>query len=204
MTSTDVQPLASAAGGIDATEVRVGVSGKLLCAPVGTAGPTDVTTDWPSGWYDLGYLDDDGPSLTPSLSSEDIKAWQSLMPVRKVVTERTLEIKGKLIQENTETLVLAFGGGTWTTTGTDPDLVYQYTPPDPAFIDERAFGLEVQDGTNIDRYVFYRGLVTDVGDIVFKRSEATLYELTISLLMPTSGPWFTLFSNNPANNPTPA
>lgn len=188
-------------GALDATQVRVGSSGMLLCAPVGTAGPTDTTTAWSSSWYNLGYLNEDGPSLAPSVSSEDIKSWQSLMPVRKVVTERAFEIKGKLQQENGEVLMLAFGGGTMTSTGTAPNLIFTYTPPLPTFIDERAFGLEVQDGTLIDRYVFPRGLVTDVGDIVFKRSAETVYELTISLLAPATGPWFTLVSNNQALTP---
>ncbi|PAX86768.1 phage tail protein, partial [Streptomyces albidoflavus] len=66
--------------------MRGGRNGSGFIAPKGTAAPTDLTADWPTGWVDLGYLYDDGVSMEYSTDSEDITAWQSLSPVRKVLT----------------------------------------------------------------------------------------------------------------------
>lgn len=182
------------AGGLNGNEVRLGATGHVLVAPVGTAAPTDVTTPWGSGWYDLGYLNEDGPTLTPSIDSNDIMSWQSATPVRKSIS-RTYEIGVTLIQTNAEIVRLAFGGGEITET----NGVFHYVPPPASEIDERAFGIEVQDGQVIDRWIWPRCQVTDVGDIQFQRTEATPWPLTVSPLTPASGvPIFERYTNDPA------
>jgi hypothetical protein len=193
----EVEAQAAAVPKLDTTRVRSGITGHVYTAPVGTAGPTDTTTAWPAAWQDLGYLTDDGPAITPGYTTKDIMGWQSLLPVRKVATERTLEWKFPLMQTDAFTFPLAFGGGTITGTAPGP---WTYTPPDPSFIDERAFGLEVNDGTVTERYILQRGLVTDVKDIPFKRGEAVRFEVTVSMLATAAvgtQPW-TMVTNDPA------
>lgn len=180
---------------LDATQTRVGVFGRLYVAPVGTAPPAATATAWPAGWVDLGYLTEDGPKLSPQVASKDVKAWQSFFPVRTIVTERGLDVAFKLEQRNGTILKLAFGGGTVTALGGGD---YKYAPPAASFIDERAFGIEVDDGTIIDRYLCYRGVVKDVGDLTFKKDEATTYDLKASLLAPATGDLWNLISNDPA------
>lgn len=184
----------------DYTEVRVGATGQIYIAPVGTTAPTTTVGQWPAGWIPLGSITEDGPSMTPSMDVSEIKEWQSLYPIRRVVNGRGLDWKFKVQQRNQTTFLLAFGGGTIAETAPG-STVFTYTPPSAAFIDERAFGLEVQDGSIIDRYILTRGMVTNIGDITFKRDEATGFELTVSALgSGSTQPWSAIFGDIAMNH----
>ncbi len=189
--------------GLQGDEVRVGVTGNLYTAPKGTTPPTDVTAAWGTGWVDLGYLSEDGFVITPTTDSTDIMVWQSLAAVRKLMTSRTLELKFTLMQHDANTFTLAMGGGTITKTGSAPNTVYTYTAPAAGDVDERMFGLEWRDGSLTYRFVFPRGVVTDVGDIAFLRTDAVKFELTASVLaVDDVTPLFTYMTNDPAFDET--
>jgi hypothetical protein len=179
---------------LDATQVRVGVSGHLYSAAVGTSFPTTTAGAW-TGFTDAGYLTPDGPSVAPSVTSQDIETWQSQFPLRTIQTGRPIDIKGVLQQTTGTNLKLAFGGGTVSSLGGGD---YKYVPPALGFVDEHALGLEVIDGTFIYRFTFFRTLVKDVGEIVFKKDEEVKFDLTFSLLQPASGNAFEIISNDPA------
>lgn len=166
---------------IDAGEIRVGTTGNLYVAPVGTAAPPDPPAAWPVAWVDLGALSEDGAAMTPSMAVNEIKIWQSAYTVRRVVTDRGMEWKVTVMQRNAATFMLAMGGGLIeeTTTGSG---VFRFTPPPPSTIDERAFGLEVRENLIVDRYYLRRGIVSATGDVMFRRGEATRFDLTISAL----------------------
>lgn len=175
---------------LNATQVRSGISGSLYMAPVGTAMPTDVAAAMAAAWKELGYLSEDGPSLEASTDKEQIRAWQSLDPVRTNLTERSMTTSFTLLQRNLNTLQLAFGGGTVTTTGTAPNEVHTFTPPgDDNTVFERAFVLEVVDGTLKDRFLLYRGQPNLNGAVPFKRDEASGFEIEINHLRSADGTW---------------
>lgn len=184
--------------GLDATQVRSAVTGKLLMAPVGNAKPTDTASAWPAGWVDLGYADDSGPpaEMQPGWTTKPILGWQSFYEVRELITGRTLDLVFKLIQKNGTNLKLAFGGGTITALGGGD---FKYVPPATSFVDEHAFGIEISDGTIIDRCFIDRGLVSKVDSIPFRKDDAIKFGLTISVLAPTGSndPW-NWISNDPA------
>lgn len=185
--------------GIQGDEVRVGVTGNLYYAPQGSTAPDDVATAWDAEWVDLGYLSEDGFVITPTTDSSDIMVWQSLASVRKLMTSRTLELKYTLMQHDAETFKLAMGGGDIVASGVAPDEVYTYTAPGAGDVDERMFGLEWRDGPLTYRFVFPRGVVTDVGDIGFLRTDAVKFELTTSVLaVDDVTPLFTYITNDAA------
>jgi hypothetical protein len=173
-------------------EVRVGVTGHLYAAPVGTAMPADTTTPIAAAWVPLGYTTEDGLSMTVDMNKEDFRVWQSNQPCRSVITEQTYTSTFTLVQRNPATLAIAFGGGT--ISGTAPDHIY--TPP-PAGLYERAFLYEVVDGSIIDRWCMFRGTPALSGDIQFTKSEMTGYEIEVTHLGTTAGTW-QLISNDPA------
>jgi hypothetical protein len=182
---------------IDTSEIRVGVTGNLYVAPMTATPPANTTDPW-TGFIDLGALSEDGPTMTPSMDVTDIPIWQSFYAARRIVTARGVEWAFTLMQRNADTLKLAMGGGT-IAAGTGSDWIY--TPPAPSVIDERMFGLEVREGTIVDRYIMTRGLVTGIGDVPFKRTEATRFDITISALGDDNGDPWRLISNDPAMNP---
>jgi hypothetical protein len=168
---------------LDATEIRVAANGALRVANVGTAAPTDTTTAYGVGWTDLGFASEDGVTLTPSLDTEDINAWQSAVPVRRIVTGSTLEIGFTLIQSNNETLSLYFGA---TVAG---NAIQIPVSPDPV---ERAISVEWSDGGEIYRLVVPRAQLSDRGETTLARGEAVGFEMTFTALPPATGPLATV------------
>jgi hypothetical protein len=179
---------------LDADEVVIGSNGRVYVAPVGTTGPTDIATALNASFVDLGYASEDGVSFTPSLDTNEIRAWQSFYPVRRAVTSRSFEIGVTLLQWNTESLQLAFGGGSVAVnTG-----ISTYTPPDPEDLDYRAMVVTWQDGDKDYRMHFPKVLVTDVGDITIQRSDPAGIELTFAVEATDGTNPFTLISDDPA------
>jgi hypothetical protein len=164
---------------LDATEVRVATNGALRIAAVGTAAPTDVTTAFGVGWSDLGYATEDGVTLTPSMDTEDINAWQSAAPVRRIVTGSGLEVGFTLIQSNEETLALYFGA---TVTGDTIEIPVSPTPL------ERALAVEWVDAGATYRLVVPRASLSDRGEVTLARGEAVGLEMTFTALPPATGP----------------
>jgi hypothetical protein len=176
----------------DATQVRVGLSGHLSYAPLGTTMPTDVATVLPIAWKELGYITEDGIVVTPNANIQDIMAWQTQYPVRRTTTSRDFTKKFKLMQRSTDSLLLAMGGGTVVVASG----VSTYTPPSTSDTFERAFVFEITDGTIIDRWCLYRGTPSISGDIVSKKDQAVLFEVDVKALADSSGNTWKLVSND--------
>ena len=179
---------------LDGTEVRVGITGHLYTAPVGTAMPTTTTAALPAIWVELGYTEE-GPVISTDTNVEDFIPWQSRTAVRSVVTEATMTIAFTLWQRNAQTLKLAFGGGT-VTAGTGTGQVI-YRPPLEANLVEQAFVFEILDGPIIDRYCLYRGSPSLADDISFAKDSVTGYPLEVKFLDTAAGAW-QLITNDPA------
>lgn len=185
--------------GQDTSQLRVGLTGAIYLAPVGTAEPDATLGAWPAGWVDLGLVDEDGmPEFTPSTDVTPHRLWQKTFPGRYDVTGRSAELTFTLAQKTGTNLKLAFGGGTITALAAPGD--FKYAPPAPtAGLYEKAVGLEVVDGAIIDRYVLRRAFVSDVGAIEFKKDTLTKFPLTVSPMEPDAGDvWVLAASNDPA------
>jgi len=179
---------------IDTTEIRVGVSGSVYVSPIGTALPVEPDDALDAAFVDLGAINEDGVTLSPSQSIEKIRAWQSAKAVRTVKTEDELSVSFSLMQWNEETVPLALGGGTISaTTGTET----KYVPPAAGTVDERIFVVEWIDDTNDYRLVIPRGMVIDVSDIELTKSQAAELALTVEVLGSTPDD-FIIFTNDPA------
>lgn len=172
---------------LDAQELFIPGGGSVLIGPVGTTPPTDTDTPWDAGWTDLGYTDENGVTITPGMTMTEVPAWQSRYPVRRIVTAETMEVEFSLLQWNEDTISLAFGGGTWT------DGVY--SPPAAGSLAEYALGIEGVDGDNIERWVIYRTIVSEVGGINLTRTDAAKLPITMSLLQQADEDPFTVIRN---------
>lgn len=174
-----------------ASEVRIGNTGSIYRAPVGTTMPTDVTTALAAAWKELGYTET-GPSVDPDTNKERFIPWQSIAPVAETVTEQTITATFILWQRNAETLKLAWGGGT--VTGTTTRI---YTPPaTPTLLN--AFVIEVNDGPIIDRYLLPRASASLAGPIPIAKDGVTGYEIELTYLQPATGSIWTLLTNDTA------
>jgi hypothetical protein len=179
----------------DADNVRVGLNGSVYIAPKGTTAPTDLDTAWAAGWVDLGYLSDDGVEMSYSTETEDINAWQSLSPVRKVLTGVDMTLAFTAIELKTSTVTLYFPSATMTDVSGTVHKLSIPAAPDP---DERAIGLEWVDGDIKNRLIIARGEVTDREAITLARSGAVGLGMTVSAYADTAPEIAVWLSNDPA------
>lgn len=182
---------------VDANEIVVGASGSVHVAPVGTAGPSDIATALNAAFIDLGYVSEDGVSITPGMDVSEVNAWQSFYAVRRIVTGRTLEVGFSLLQWNENSIKLAFGGGTVTTTA-GPPAYYTYSPPAPADLDYRAVVVQWADGTKDYRLHIPKALVTDTSSLSLNRTDPAGLALTFSVQATDGANPFTLITDDPA------
>jgi hypothetical protein len=180
---------------LDADNVRVGLTGHVYIAPIGTTAPVDLTTAWGAGWSEVGYLSDDGVEMAYSTDTEDINAWQSLSPVRKVLTSVDMTLAFTCLELKTSTITLYFPGSTMTdVSGTVHSLAIPAAPGP----DERAIGLEWVDGSITNRLIIPRGEVTDRDSITVARSGAVGLNMTVSAYATSAPELATWLSNDPA------
>lgn len=180
---------------LDADNVRIGLNGNIYMAPKGTTAPIDLDTAWDPAWADLGYMSEDGVEMETATDIEDIMAWQSLTPVRRVLTSLDISLAFTAIELKTKTVTLYFPGATMTdVSGT----VHRLDIPAAPGSQEYAFGFEWLDGTIKNRLVIPRGEVTDRGAVTFTRGEAVGLEMTVSAYASSAPEIATWLSNDPA------
>lgn len=159
--------------GLEATEVRVAVTGAIYSNANATPVlPTTASSALAAPWVGHGYASDAGVTETTSTTTQDIRAWQNNAKVRTVTTEGDATYNFTLIQTNAANVGLYYGDTVNTTSGS-----VRVRPGRSR--GERAFVIDVIDGTNIIRTVIPRGEITEVGDQVYVNGQAVGYPVTI-------------------------
>lgn len=184
----------------DASKIRVFSGGDLYVAPYGTALPESVDDALDALFQSVGYVTPDGVTFTSGSEFEDIMAWQSPTPVRRVVTSRSYSVATQLQQQDDVNYATAFGGGDWT----EPEPgAYRYDPPaDTDALAEYSLVVDGNDGDVRQRAVILRATVEGEVETQWVRNGAALLPLTFTALTPDDAdrPWYFL-TNDPAFNP---
>lgn len=167
---------------LDATQVRVGVTGAVYVAPDGTALPTDASTALPVDHEDVGYISEDGVTETQDTDTEDIVAWQNGAKVRKVQTSHDLMYQFTMIETSEITLREYYGNFTAGDVGSDDEVVI-----DGSELPHRVWVLSVLDGDHVLRVAIPDGQITERGDITYANGEAVGREVTITCYPDDSG-----------------
>lgn len=164
---------------LDSTKVRVAVTGAAYWdkTAVGTA-PTDTSTAWAAAFKDLGYVSEDGVTLTmpDAGDTESLKAWQNGATVRTLrnLTEDNPSITLTLIETKLEVIEAAFGV---TVTQTATHGTFEIDTTDVRGYGR--FGLDVVDGPEIIRVYGPKAIVSSVGEISLTSTDAVGYQVTI-------------------------
>jgi hypothetical protein len=168
-------------GQLDPAEVQVGTANGpgIWLAPAGTPGPPDTIADWPAPWSCLGYLSDDGPTVGQSTDSTDITPWQSVVPIRTVITSRGVTLQFTMWQLNAETLALYFDTD-MPVEGADGELEMDIRTDSPQHI--YAVGIDTRDADRVLRIIFPRATLSDAGDMQIQRGAAIPLDVTLSAL----------------------
>lgn len=159
---------------LTADNVRIALTGAIYAAPVGTDVPDAIDATLDSAFVDLGYLSDDGATLTPSIDASEIVAWQNEDVVRRTI-KRTHEIKCTAIETSVPVLELAYAASA-ETSGTGHK--FQAGSADG----KRAIVIDAVDGeAGFVRHVAPIAQLTDIGDLVYKNGDPVGYELTLAV-----------------------
>lgn len=169
----------------DASELVVASHGDVYIAPVGTTLPTAVDGALDGDFIQVGFITEDGVTLSVTPTIDEFMAWQSRQAVRRELSAQEIQIAFSLEQWNEHSIVLAFGGGT-VTEPSPGEYQYDFIDED-APLDERSIVLDWQDGDKQYRSVFERGNVTESVETNFVRSALAVLPITFKVLSPTNG-----------------
>jgi len=165
----------------DATQIVVGSGGAIYIAPEisNPSLPTSVNATL-SSFSEMGYISEEGISASFGVEVADIAAFQSLLPVRRVVTGRTADISFTMRQWNAGTFAVALGGGSYELTASGD---YRFNPPeDGDALQELTAVVEWQDGTKKYRLVIPRCVIVENVETSIVRDAAADLPVTLSVL----------------------
>jgi hypothetical protein len=173
-------PPAAPAHALDPGEVQVGTANGpgIYLAPAGEEIP-DIEDDFEAPWAILGYLSDDGPTVGTSTDSEDLTPWQSVVPIRSIITGRQVTLQFVLWQLNELTLALYFDADV-PTVGADGDVDMELRSDTPQHL--YAVAIDSADAERNFRIGFGRASLSDAGDMQLTRGAAVPLDCTLSAL----------------------
>jgi len=177
-----------------ADNVRVGITGELFVAPLGTTRPTSSSSMLDPAYVGLGYVSEDGVTEAHEDSVENLTAWQNATIVRAVRSESVMTLACTLIETKGELLELFHPGGEIEVVSAGQ---WKLEVPTPT-VDRRQFVLNVVDGTKILRIDVGNGEVTSRGEITYASSDAIGYQITITCYPDSDGNLCVKYSNDAA------
>lgn len=161
---------------LDSGNVRVGVTGVVYVAPLGTTLPTSAATSPAGAFQDVGYISDGGITQSMSIDTTDIQAWQNGETVRRLQTSHTVTYQLEFLEMNWVTLDNYFGNFV---AGVS-ELTSDISP-------RKSWIIHVDDGDADIRIVIPEGQITERGDTVFQNGEAIRLPVTITAYADDSG-----------------
>lgn len=181
-----------------APDIRVAGNAHIYLAPLETTFPAFAVAP-ADPWVELGYVTTDGITLGFSREVNEIMAMQSVEPVRVIATKMPKTVGFAMMQQGRSQLLLALGGGTYTQSGTDPNIIVKYEPPDASEIDERAMIVEMLDGDYKFRWYYKRSQNREGVEHAYSRENPATFPVSMQILAPTddSKPFY-METNDPA------
>lgn len=161
---------------LDSGNVRVGVTGVVYVAPLGTPLPVSSATTPNAAFVDLGYVSDGGITQSISVDTTDIKAWQNATTVRTLQTGHTVTYQLEFLEVNWATLDTFFGNFS----GGVSELTSDQTL-------RKSWIFHVDDGDDDIRIVVPEGQITERGDTVLVSGDAVKLPITITAYPDDSG-----------------
>ena len=166
---------------IDPDEVQTGTANGpgIWLAPTGTDLPADTETDFADPWLILGYLSEDGPTVGQAVDQTDITPWQSVSPIKSVITGRAVTLQFVLWQLNAVTLSLYFDADRPTPSADGAvDMEIRSDSPQHLY----AVAIDSRDGDRVLRLGFGRASLSSAGDMQIQRGAAVPLDCTLSAL----------------------
>lgn len=176
------------------SELRVAANGQVFIAPVGTALPAafaDLAT-LNASFKELGFITEDGATLTISTTYEDKKAWQSFWTLRKIPQDKSFSVGFTLEQWDKLNVEFALSATATSVTGG-----MKIRPNDPSVLDTRSMVVLWQDGSSSNGLIIPVGMISsDSIEVALNRSSTADLPVTFEATPDGSqDPWY-IISND--------
>lgn len=175
----------------DATKIRFAPDGMLSIAPTSQSLvlPTDVGdgVTVPTGFKALGYVTENGVTITPTIQTTPLPAWQSAAPVLYNVDSASFQIQATLL-EASKLVTESFWGASWVAVTQDvngtptPTGTYRLDLSSVPDLKEFALVVDWKHKTHLNRAVIGRAMVGERGAITLQRTQAQQYQLTFDAM----------------------
>jgi hypothetical protein len=163
-----------------------------MAAPLGTALPTSPIIAPDVAFVDLGYISDDGISLSQSSSWEKIRDWGGDQ-VRTFLSDFTATLSWTFLETQDAALQAMYGAANVSvtaatvSTGKYTAVKLNSTEPTP-----KSWVFNMADSTLEDlprtyRIVVPNGQITERGDLTFSRTGAVMYPVTLEAYPDATG-----------------
>ncbi len=181
---------------LNATQVRISITGGIWKAPTGTAVPSDGDpfAALNDAFTNLGYISDDGVTESFDDSSDDVIAWQNAVTVRSSTTQSTVSLEFMAIETKGFVLATFHRGSTITNVA---DGIWKL-PVVPVVSDRAIWVLDAIDGTVYERSVIGAGEVVERGEVENLSGGAKGYPMTLRCYPDANGVLMNKYSNDPA------
>ena len=176
----------------DATNARVGITGAVRVAPLGTTLPTDAVSALDAAFDDLGYLSEDGVTLGFDDSVQNVFAWQNATLIRSITSQSITSLSFSMIEIKGVTLEFFHRGSTMTEVAAD-NFRLDIKPPVAA---PRIVVVDVIDGLNSIRYSFGNAEVVSRGEVPINNSNLLMLPVTLNFYPDSNGNLSQAFSND--------
>lgn len=177
---------------------EAGVVGYAYALPVTATMPTSTATPLPANADDLGFVSEDGLTISTDRSSETIKDW-NLDDVRALLTEHGSTVTFTLISWTVASLKAFFGDANVTDSSTE--TVVRINSRD---IGDRGWVFNLKDMDRKRRVVVPRGSISSQGDITFVKGEQTPLEIELTPLADQFGEKIYIYTQKAPATPASA
>lgn len=158
--------------------VRVAVTGSVYFAPVGTALPTDVTTNLNAAFVEVGHISEDALTESYEVTKEKLRSWQRKTGIRTLTTEVNWTFQFMMMETSPLNLELYYEGAE-TTVGSG---VATTAIPAVGTTLAKAAVIELVDGDVITRFALPKVEVGEREEINHTNSNGTMYGVTVEVL----------------------
>lgn len=172
-------------------------TGGIYLAPVGTTGPTNVSTALGAAYKSAGYIGDDGVTEANERDTTKIKAWGGDV-VKIVQSEHSVTYSFRFIEAlNGDVLKAVYGDGNVTTTAATASTgTIHEVKLKGDMLPHFAIVFEIKDGDARIRISAPDAQITEVGEITYSDEDVIGYEVTIECFAAADGTKATKWLDN--------
>lgn len=160
---------------------------------VGTAGPSDLTSAWPTGWKPAGLLDgEEGFTEARDQETSERYAWGGIL-VRKTSSNHKRTIRFVALEDNDVTFDLVNPGSERTTASGERVSIVKVPTPGTKF----TIGFEMRDGDRVKRRIVDVAEVEEVAELKDAENEPKVFDITVVIFPDADGVLYTDIETDP-------